>query len=261
MGICHISGENLENIEILFKDWNETLIFSCLQGYMGNAWADSIINPKSAQIVIGDFCFLAGEADEAFVKNKPKERNSDFVIMVPQHDKWAALIEKVYGQNAKKVTRYAIKKEPDIFDVKKLKAITDSVSSEYEIRFIDEKIFAAARENNWSADLCSQFKSFEEYAQKGLGVVALHRCELVSGASSYTVYRNGIEIEIDTREDYRRKGLALACGAKLILECICRNLYPSWDAQNKASVALSEKLGYHLHKEYVAYEVNGFGTK
>lgn len=92
-------------------------------------------------------------------------------------------------------------------------------------------------------------------------MAALHSGELVSGASSYTVYRYGIEIEIDTSVDYRRKGLASACGAKLILECINRNFYPSWDAQNKWSVALAEKLGYHFDKEYVAYEVNGYGTK
>ena len=56
----------------------------------------------------------------------------------------------------------------------------------------------------------------------------------------------------------RRIGLASACGAKLILECINRNLYPSCDAQNKRSVALAEKLGYQFDKEYVAYEVNGY---
>ena len=49
--------------------------------------------------------------------------------------------------------------------------------------------------------------------------------------------------ETDTREDHRRKGLAYACGAKLILECLERELYPSWDAQNMWSVALAEKLG------------------
>jgi GNAT superfamily N-acetyltransferase len=116
-------------------------------------------------------------------------------------------------------------------------------------------------QNNWSEDLCSQFKNYQEYSEKGLGVVALHNGDLVSGASSYTVYRDGIEIEIDTRVDYRRKGLAFACGAKLILECINRNLYPSWDAQNKWSVALAEKLGYHFDKEYEVYEVTGYGTK
>ena len=78
------------------------------------------------------------------------------------------------------------------------------------------------------------------------------------GASSYSTYDKGIEIEIDTREDHRRKGLAYACGAKLILECQKRDLYPSWDAQNKSSVALAEKLGYHFSHEYVAYEVTGY---
>ena len=69
--------------------------------------------------------------------------------------------------------------------------------------------------------------------------------------------QEGIEIEIDTREDHRRKGLAYACGAKLILECLKRGLYPSWDAQNKWSVALAEKLGYHFDHEYTAYEITG----
>lgn len=57
------------------------------------------------------------------------------------------------------------------------------------------------------------------------------------------------------RIDQRRKGLASVCGAKLILECMKRGLYPSWDAQNKGSVALAEKLGYHFSHEYVAYEI------
>ena len=79
--------------------------------------------------------------------------------------------------------------------------------------------------------------------------------EPVSGASSYSSYAGGIEIEVDTREDCRRKGLAYICAAKLILECLERGWYPSWDAQNKESVALAEKLGYHFDYEYVAYEL------
>lgn len=78
---------------------------------------------------------------------------------------------------------------------------------------------------------------------------------IVSGASSYSAYRGGIEIEIDTKEEYRRRGLALACGAKLILECLDRGLYPSWDAHNRCSAALAEKLGYRLDYAYDAYEI------
>ena len=54
---------------------------------------------------------------------------------------------------------------------------------------------------------------------------------------------------------YKRQ--ALACGAKLILECEKRGLYPSWDAHNPASAALAQKLGYHMEKEYPAYVVSG----
>ena len=111
------------------------------------------------------------------------------------------------------------------------------------------------RQNHWANDLVSQFKDYDAYRELGLGVVILREGELVAGASSYSRYRDGIEIEIDTREDYRRKGLAYVCGAKLILECLKRDLYPSWDAQNKWSVALAEKLGYQFDHEYIVYEV------
>lgn len=258
MSVYRIVDSNLKKIESLFNDWNETLIWSCLQGYMGTAWADSSVNPKSAQIVIGDFCFFAGKPNERLVRNKPKEHHSNFIIMVPENELWAKLIEQVYKESAAKVIRYAIKKEADVFDRIKLNKFIESVSEDYDIKLIDKKIFDITKENEWSTDFCSQFENFEKYSEKGLGVVALHNGELVSGASSYTVYEDGIEIEIDTREDYRRKGLALACAAKLILECLARKLYPSWDAHNKGSVALAQKLGYHFDKEYIAYEVNDY---
>ena len=69
----------------------------------------------------------------------------------------------------------------------------------------------------------------------GIGAVICKDDIIVSGASSYSRYKEGIEIEIDTKEEYRRKGLAYICGAKLILECLERNLYPSWDAHNSGS--------------------------
>ena len=77
----------------------------------------------------------------------------------------------------------------------------------------------------------------------------------MSGASSYTRYREGIEIEVDTVKAERRKHLALIACSALILRCLNEGLYPSWDAQNMASVRLAEKLGYQVDHEYAAYEV------
>ncbi len=55
--------------------------------------------------------------------------------------------------------------------------------------------------------------------------------------------------------DNRMMGFSWIFGAKLILECLDRGLYPGWDAQNKWSAALAQKLGYHIEREYTAYEV------
>ncbi len=89
-----------------------------------------------------------------------------------------------------------------------------------------------------------------------IGMVVTKENIIVSGASSYTAYREGIEIEVDTIESERRKHLATAACAALILECIRMNKYPSWDAQNINSMHLAEKLGYEFSHEYPVYEVN-----
>lgn len=86
---------------------------------------------------------------------------------------------------------------------------------------MEEAEYNMCRENIWANDLVSQYKDYKTYKNLGLGIVVIKDGELVAGASSYSRYDKGIEIEIDTRVDHRRKGLAYACGAKLILECLC----------------------------------------
>ncbi len=245
-----------ENIHKIFENWSETIIWSCLQGIMGEIHTN--LSEDAAMAILGDFAFYAGNPSEELIRFKPASCKKDFIIMVPQNAMWADLIEKCYTDKAKKVIRYAIKKETDIFDVKKLEQAVASLPDGYELKVIQDAEYNMCRENGWANDLVSQYKDYNTYNELGLGVAVLKDGELVAGASSYSTYDKGIEIEIDTREDHRRKGLAYVCGARLILECLKKGLYPSWDAQNKWSVALAEKLGYHFSHEYVAYEVIGY---
>lgn len=249
---------NTKLVSSVFEGWEETLIWSCLQGIMGEIYAEKTEHPAAAMAVLGDFAFFAGKPGEELVLHKPERCTQDFIIMVPQNDAWGELIEQCYGGKAKKVSRYAIKKEPDVFDREKLKQICAGLSADYTIKLIDEALYQKCSETDWCRDLVSQYKDYDTYRKLGLGVVILKDQEVVSGASSYSSYHDGIEIEIDTKEAYRRKGLATVCGAKLILECLERNLYPSWDAQNTWSVALAEKLGYHYSHTYTAYEIWGY---
>lgn len=236
--------------ERIFEGWQETLIYSCLQKVMGKVFVTDPENPVSAFAYVGCFAFLAGEPDIELVDIKP----DDFVIMVPQNREWAELIESVYP-DARKVTRYAIKKDTR-FDVEYLKKNLLMLPYGYEMKTIDDKIYDLCLESHATSDFVSAFESKEKYLKEGRGVVIIKDGEIVSVASSYTRYREGIEIEVDTVEEERRKHLALIACSALILRCVDEGLYPSWDAHNMGSVHLAEKLGYEFDHEYVAYEVN-----
>ena len=248
-----------QSIAPLFDGWPETMIWSYLQDCMGMAYADDRHHPLSALISLGDFCFFAGRVNDELVCHVPGNLHSDFAIFVPQNQLWADAIARCHGDRAVPRMRYATKKEPGVFDESLLQDFVSRLSPEYELRMIDRGLYEQIVSLAWAGDLCSNYSCYEEYQRFGLGVVALKSGEIVSGASSYTSYPGGIEIEIDTRVDERRRGLALACGAMLILESLDRGLYPSWDAHNKGSLALAEKLGYCFDKEYLVCEVSGLG--
>ena len=241
--------EDTSRVEKLFEGWEETLIWSCLQKVMGKVFVTDPDHPVSAFAFVGCFGFFAGVPDRELVSHKPE----GFVILAPQDEAWAALIEECYP-SAKRVIRYAIRKDTR-FDTNALRREADSLPEGYELREIDGELYDLCLEDPVTRDFVSPFESREKYLELGRGMVILKEGRIVAGASSYTRYREGIEIEVDTVESERRKGLATIVCAALILRCLKEGLYPSWDAQNMNSVRLAEKLGYEFDHEYVAYEV------
>ena len=233
----------------IFEGWEETLIYSCLQNVMGKIYVTDTDSPESAMAFVGCFAFYAGKPDRELVEAKP----DGFIIMVPQNEEWAKLIEESFA-DAKRVTRYAIKKDTH-FDREYLEGLVKEIPEGYELCKIDSKIYDLCLEHPATIDFVSSFKSKEDYLENGRGMAILKDGRLVAGSSSYTRYKEGIEIEVDTMEEERRNGLATVASAALILRCLDEGLYPSWDAQNMNSVRLAEKLGYEFDHEYTAYEV------
>ncbi len=235
----------LDKIAPLFQGWEETMVWSCLQGIMGEAIYNDDFS--SAVICSQDFCFFAGEPDSVLLQQVKGP------LLVPRTKEWSVLIERYYGKRAIPEKRHAILKEPDVFDRKKLQMYVDALPDGYELSAIDKEMVPVLLAEAWSKDFCAAFDSPEDFVKRGLGFAALWNGVPVAGAGTYCIYHGGIEIEIDTREDHRRRGLASACGSRLILECLDRGLYPSWDAHDLRSVALAEKLGYHHGDSYDVY--------
>ena len=245
-------------VKHLLSGWQDTCVWSALQGIMGDIYAEDTEQPTSAKVILGDFCFISGEPNEELLAYKPENYHSDCIIIVPENKAWEQVIEQYYGEKTKKTSRYAIHKNKGNFDKEKLEQVITDIPEGLELKMMDETLYHACISEDWSKDFVSNYKDYAMFKKLGLGVLMIKKDtgELVAGASSYSSYNSGIEIEIVTREDYRKQGLAYRCASKLILECLKRNLYPSWDARTRISVALAEKLGYEFSHEYTVYEVD-----
>ena len=208
--------EALQSAAPLFANWQETLIWSALEGCMGGVYALAQAGqPAAALCACADFVFLSGtDGGEA-----------------------RRLLEAWKRMNGGGYAILAVRP-------KRLERLA-----------FDGALYKLAMRLPWARDFCSQFRNERDFLTRGLGVAALKDGELVGGASSYTVYSGGVEIQVQTRRDMCRQGVATACCAKLILQCLARGWHPSWDAANAASVGLAKKLGYRESGPYTAWEL------
>ena len=100
------------------------------------------------------------------------------------------------------------------------------------------------------------FGSAEAALQLGFGLCLLRPspvgdkllCEAFAGPRALGM----IEIGVETREDYRRRGYAAITCAALIEQCDRQGFPPYWncDKRNQASLALAHKLGFRGGREY-----------
>lgn len=247
----------LSEIGRLFRP-DEVIVRSCLEGVLGKVSTifDREGRPVSARVLVGDFCYLAGGPNDALLRGLPSQREQPGLLLIPEGKDWEALIERTFAGHLNRLTRFATVHDPDAFDRERLRGFVKALPVFCGIRPIDEALHRAALGESWSRDLCSNFPSFGVFQRFGLGFAVLCSGEMVCGAASYAACSDAIEIEIDTRPDHRRRGLARAAAAKLILACLDRRLYPNWDAANRESLALAESLGYRLEREYPAYTIS-----
>lgn len=247
----------MQRIALLYKGREDTLIASCLQGIMGRAWAvfeedGQESKAVSALISVGDFLFPAGRPQKELTERMKGCMKSGFALAVPKTAGWGELIEEQFPGRFLRQTRYAMGKKGDGFDTGRLKRFAGQLPAGFSLWPVNREWFERLKGEEWSKDFVSQFSDYGQYSRFGGGFLAVEEKtgEAVSGASSYTVYRGGLEIEVDTKESCRRLGLARACSARLILDCLKRGLYPSWDAANEVSLHLAETLGYRCLRPY-----------
>jgi len=235
----------------LFSDPKEPMVQAVFAKMGGSLYTNELKTTALAQC--GDFFCFAGTPDASFLSFDPPTHSGGYRLLIPPDSEWETLIKRSLP-DAKKRIRYRFLRNQSAFDLKKLQAFAAALPDGFSLVPMDAALFDACRKEEWSADFTAQFASFADFYKTALGILVLHDQKIVSGASTYACYPGGIEIEVDTKNEYRRRGLARAAAAKLILESLKKGFYPDWDAHTEISAKLAVSLGYFLDTPYTVYE-------
>lgn len=236
-------SKDLSKINPLFEDIRFYMGHSVLEGTMGEAYVDEILNPKIAFLIVRSYCFISGNIEKRILKEIIDENLKKYKL-IPS-DEIAKKIEEIYSNNVIKSQRYSMKKDV-IFNRDKLKEMSSNLESNFKIVKINEVLANRIKEEDF-------LNITDEYKENGIGFCCIDNNEIVGVASSNIFYKDGIEVNIKVKEQFRRKRIATAMASNLILECLEKNKKISWDAANINSVNLAKKLGFEYDSTYNIY--------
>src|SRR5215471_1274432 len=225
-------------------------VAAVIEGGMGRVFADAQEEPSVALAVL-DFHFLGGDPLHANAPLLFKLLHPGNVVIAPT-PAWRQLVAVTYPDALTVHRREAFQAEQ--FDVDQLRRFCQALPGGFELRQVRlEEVAQFA--TDLAPALIYNFRSHEEFITRGVGMGILHRGRFVSGVSSAAVGGGKFEIEIQTHRQFRRRGLARAVAAALILYCLEHGIEACWDAANEPSAALARQLGFHSTGKYEAYRL------
>jgi len=225
-------------------------VAAVVEGGMGRLFADAQEEPCVALAVL-DFHFLVGDPLHANAPLLFKLLQPGNVVIAPT-PAWQRLVAATYPNALTVYRREAFQAEQ--FDVDKLRGFSQTLPGGFELRQVRlEEVAQFA--TDLERALTYNFRTHQEFITRGVGMGILHQGRFVAGVSSAAVGGGKFEIEIQTHPQFRRRGLARAVAAALILYCLEHGIEACWDAANEPSSALARQLGFHSTGKYDAYRL------
>ncbi|PNX52464.1 MAG: hypothetical protein BV458_09430 [Thermoplasmata archaeon M9B2D] len=231
-------------IRQLFEPFDKAraLILPAIDQNRCELWVDSLEFPSAAMWRLKNLCALAGDstspsAYELISKIEPRQ-----AVFVCSED-WTDLLKSSWGSRlgSQKRTRLS----PDTLDIDHLRKLMQTVPEDFVLERMDLDTVKSL-DKRVAMHIPLFYGDSESFYNNGVGFCIKHQGKVVSSASSFAPFTDAFEIEVYTSNDpiYRRKGLATAVCAALIVYALERKLVPHWDAANEGSIALALKLGY-----------------
>ncbi len=241
MTIKHIKPGKRSVLAGLFANHtaDRMLIESVIQGDIGLALADSQTNPQVAQITFGSFTMFGGNAQHPIAHQLIQEMPKDTWV-TPISSAWRQMMFDIHAQHLEK--RQWIEFSSSSLDIDYLRQLKKRVPFGFEIKRVDIDLAEQVMNDDFST--FTGFCSLSDFVERGIGFCATKENQIVCYAGTYAQCKAGIEVQISTEWDFRRKGLATVVGATLVVHCLEHRIEPHWSAINPISAKLACKLGY-----------------
>jgi hypothetical protein len=239
----------------LFTDHNgDHMADAILDDYMGKAYMDAekpsfgVLEMPSVRVI-----FLGGDLSHpsayTYLENLP--RFSRIFVASPHFEQVA---QKVHPGKWVCLERHAFSSEN--LDLAKLQELSTQLPEGFQIKKIDTvlaKSFLEDKANAFAGYHGVTFDSPDDFVARGFGYCVCEGETIACVASTFAISKTNIEIQIDTKPDYRGKGLATVAAAHLMIHSLKNNLAPGWDAATEISAKMAQKLGYTPQGKYEFY--------
>ena len=216
----------------------------------GDIYTDDEENPQYALFWhISGFAYLTGQpkpddmdAIYALMRNESGSNPRRFLL----ETKDESIMDYFRDKNdIEEHPRYA-------FRLKKVLPIED-IPEGYELREIDEELFSKIEGNIVPINF---WDSEETFLKKGKGFCLTRNGEVATVAFSAALSSRQMDIGIETKEKYRRKGLAVIVAKKMVEYALSIGKEPVWDCDvaNTGSRATAERVGFEIVSKHVFFK-------
>ncbi len=186
------------------------------------------------------FVYLDGEPEEESIARVDSRFRNRPIVCLTQA--WEELIRARYPEAV--VYRRTVMKPACRFTIPE----DIEIPAGYRLAGMDETAF---KQHPFFHGI--NYPSWTAFQAEGSGAVVYDGEEIAAAASSFLSLDGEIELDVSTKESHRGKGLAAACVARMLRDCMERGITVHWDAQNDASRHLAIKFGFQAETVYSVY--------
>lgn len=240
MSIVKLTKDEIENAVPLFTNiplgWDVMVEGARDFGFF---LADDRLQPNVAVAFIGGCVVYAGDSKHQnarpLVEALPVQPG-----ILPHPPGWAALVKAVYSETVQEEKRFYLPFSS--LDVGKLPS--PNLGQGLSLKKIDLPLASRLKDDLGEEYHIHHYSSLEDFVERGCGFCICLGEEICAAAMAAIRGKNAIQVQINTKEAYRRQGLASQVASALLRYCHEKGIRADWDAANPASRDLALKLGY-----------------